>query len=476
MQTLLRRRVREIRHNSVGLSLFEADQAKKRGGEMIRERKRAAGRLRRVLKCVGPLLLAVGSPALAQQQEQLGWGVDLGARYTDNVGRQDVNEESETVGIAGVRFNFDVDRRRLDGHAAADLRYQKYFDDTFDNEVAGGLDALLSFAFVPERFLWVVADNYGQVANNRQAVDNPDNRQDINYFSTGPDINIGLGTRTTLQLSGRWEDAYIERTDQDNETVLGSAALARQLSAAATLSLNYSTSEVDFDDDTQFFDYTEEQAFLRLALTGSRTTLTLDGGGSRVEQDDIDSKQESLLARLQLTREVGVRSQMRLVVGTTPSNTAQAFRRDQENGGVDVGPEGAIAAGDSFQQDYAYLTFTTEWDRGGLTALLSARSDDHDVQSDLDREQYRGTLTLARDLTRSVTMDVHGTYLDEKFTESGFSFDEWGAGLGLRWEISRQFSMRLRADHFVGSSDDGSRDYTENRAYIGFTYSSSTAE
>jgi hypothetical protein len=30
----------------------------------------------------------------------------------------------------------------------------------------------------------------------------------------------------------------------------------------------------------------------------------------------------------------------------------------------------------------------------------------------------------------------------------------------------------VRVDRFVGSSDDGSRDYTENRAYLGINYSS----
>ena len=78
---------------------------------MNRERKHDAVRLRRVLMCAGPLLLAMspGVWAQAQQEEgqQASWGLDLGARYTDNVGRVDTNEESDTVGIAGVNFAVD---------------------------------------------------------------------------------------------------------------------------------------------------------------------------------------------------------------------------------------------------------------------------------------------------------------------------------------------------------------------------------
>jgi hypothetical protein len=437
---------------------------------MNRERKHGAVRLRHVLKCAGALLLAIGPGAWAQDQ-QASWGLDLGGRYTDNVGRVEVDEESETVGIAGLNFAFDVDRPRLDGSAAADLRYQKYFDDTFDDDVNGGLDGQLSFGLVPERFTWVVQDNYGQVARNRLVADNPANRQDINYFSTGPDITLPFGSRTSLQLSGRWSDAYFEDADQDSETLTGSAALVRQLSSAATVSLNGSYSELDFDDDDVFVDYEVTQAFLRLQLIGARTTLSLDGGGSRLEQGSGGSESESVLARLNLTRQVGARSTLQLTAGTAPSNTAQTFRLDQEVGGVDVGPDAAVVVGDSTQSDYAYLTFTTDWGRSAFAALLSARSEEHEVFSAFDRDQYRGTLTYSREVTRNLTMDVRGTYLDEKFTETGFAFDQWGAGLGMSWQLAQQISLRVRVDRFVGSSDDGSRDYTENRAYLGINYS-----
>lgn len=442
---------------------------------MNRERKHGAVRLRRVLKCAGPLLLAVSQGALAQEQ-QANWALDLGARYTDNVRRVDINEEEETVGIAGLSFAFDVDRRRMDARAAADLRYQEYFDNTFDSEVEGGLDGAVSLALVPERFVWVAEDNYGQVAQNRQVADNPNNRQDINYFSTGPDLTLPFGQRTSFQVSGRWADAYYEVGNQDSETLTGSAALIRQISEATALSLNGTYSETNFDQDEVFVDYTVEQAFLRLALTGSRTTLTLDGGASRLEQEGGASKSESVLARLDLTRQIGARSRLRLVAGTTPSSTSQTFRRDQEIGGVNVGPDAAVVAGDSFQSDYGYLTFATDWERSAFTAVVSARSEDHEVFSAQDREQYRGTLTYSHELTRNLSLDVRGTYLDEEFTETGFAFDQWGAGLGMHWQLGRQFSLRARVDHFVGSSDDSTRDYTENRAYIGISYSSQRTE
>jgi Putative beta-barrel porin 2 len=446
---------------------------------MNRQRKHGAVRVRRVLTCAGPLLLAVSPGAWAQTQtqaqgpeQQASWGLDLGARYTDNVGRTATDEQEETVGIAGVNFTFDVNRPRLDARAAADLRYQKYFDNTFDNDINGGLDGSLAFAFVPERFVWVIEDNYGQISRNRQVADNPDNRQDINYLSTGPDITLPFGRRTSMQLSGRYADAYFEEGDQDSTTTSGSLALIRQLSDATSVSINGTYSDVNFDEDELFVDYTVEQAFLRLSIIGARTQLTLDGGASQLEQDNSGSKSKSALARLDVNRLVGARSQVRLVAGTTPSNTQQTFRRDQEIGGVDVGPDGAVAVGDSFQSDYGYLTFSTDWERDAFTLLLSARSEDHEVFETQNRDQYRGIVSYSHDLTRNLTFDLRGTYLDEKFTETGFKFDQWGAGVGMRWDLTPRISLRVRVDHYDGSSDDGTRDYEENRAYLGIGYSS----
>src|SRR5687768_12072342 len=213
----------------------------------------------------------------------------------------------------------------------------------------------------------MVQDNYGQIARNRQVADNPANRQNINYFSTNPDLTLPLGSQTTFQASGRYSDEYFEGSNQDSTNLLGSAALVRQVSTAIAVSLNGSYSEEDFDADEVFVDYEVTQAFLRLALTGARTTLSLDGGASRVEQDG-GTKSESALARLEFTRLIGARSSLRLAAGTTPSNTAQTFRRDQELGGVDVGPDGAVVVGDASQADYAYLTFTTDWERSAFTA------------------------------------------------------------------------------------------------------------
>ena len=83
--------------------------------------------------------------------------------------------------------------------------------DTYDDEFLGGLDGTVYYRFIPERFAWSIEDNFAQIAVNGLAVDTPDNRQNLNYFTTGPDIILPLGARTALEVSGRYSDVVVRR-------------------------------------------------------------------------------------------------------------------------------------------------------------------------------------------------------------------------------------------------------------------------
>ena len=423
----------------------------------------------RLLGCVAA---ACALPGLAHGQgavdSQLLWSIEAGVEYTDNVGRASVEEESETVGVAGFILDLNTDRPRLDAAIGAHLEYREYLDETFDSELVGGVDGLASYAFIPERFVWVITDNFGQIANQRTLPDSPDNRQNINYLSTGPDITLPLGGRTLVQLSGRYSDTYYENTPEDNESVTGSLALIRQLSDITSVSLNGSTTDIEYDDEA-FAEYRLDQAFLRWSTVSERSTFILDGGYNEVTQDDDSS--DGLLARLELSRAVGARSRVGLNIGTEFATSGQGLRRDQELTGIETGADDTIAASDPYQLDYAYLSWTTDRERSAFSVVLNARSEAHEVRTEADRDVYGAAVTLSRQLSRRFDGMLIGSYTDEELVNTGFKFDEWGVGLGLSWLLSDRVSLSLRLDHFDGSSEDGTRDYDENRAYLGIVYS-----
>ena len=174
--------------------------------------------------------------------------------------------------------------------------------------------------------------------------DTPDNRENVNFLSTGPDFTIGLTARTSLQLSGRVSDTYYEERDTDSQGLSGSVALIRQMSDISSLSLNGSTSETDFDEEV-FSDFRIDSGLSALADGhASEPRLILDGGYNRVSQDDQfdlieDDASGGLLARLEFSRAVGARSRFGVVAGTGLETPGQGLRRIQDVIGVDPGDD-----------------------------------------------------------------------------------------------------------------------------------------
>lgn len=429
-------------------------------------------RTQSVLVCL--TTVCVLSQAHAAQQgpveDVFEWSLNGGAQYSDNIARTQENEESQTVGIAGLVLQLNANRPRLRSDVGANLQYRDYLDDAFDNEVVGGVNAGLDLAFVPKRFHWVVEDNFGQIANDRQLADTPDNRQNVNYLSTGPDFFFSMGGRTLLQLSGRYGDAYYETTPEDNQSLTGSLALIRRMSDSASWSINGSTTEVEYDEEELFAKYQLDRAFLRFEAEGSRTTFSADAGYSAVDREGSD-KDDGLMARVEVSRAVAARSRIGLAAGTEFATPAEAFRRDQTLTGIPTtGADDAVAFSDPYQSDYAYLTWSTEWTRGSIGATLSVRSEEHEIVTVQDRDIRSIALTLARQLTPRVSATLTGTYNEEELVNVDIDFDEVNVSLGVTWLLGQGISVLLQLDHLEGSSNDTFRDYDENRAYLGISY------
>ena len=417
------------------------------------------------------LRAAVGGVCLMAASSVTAATLDLefGAQHSDNVVRTAGDEQEETIGFVGLTLGVETARPRLEAEADATFEYRKYLDDTFDDDLVGGLDGLLSFAVVPERFVWVAEDNFGQIAQNRAAVETPANQQNFNYFTTGPDITLPLGARSAVQLSGRWSDTYFEESIEGSETREGSLALIRTLSEASTVSLNGSISEIEFDEAELFPESEIQEGFLRMTLDTARTTFEGDFGYSRTSRDELES--DGVVIRLNLTRSLTSRSQITLSAGSDFDSTGGAFRVEQDATGVQTGNESIIASGDVFRNTYAYFIFETEQSRINISATVHGSTERHEVETLLDRDVVGAELAIGRRFTSRFGFELSGAYSKDEFVNEGFSFDEWQAGLDLTWQLNHAWSVELRAEHYSGSGDGIERDYDENRAVLTVAYS-----
>lgn len=422
-------------------------------------------------------LVLFGGTADAQS---LDWSVSVGATHSDNARRTATDEVSDTRGELGVNLSYVKEEGRLTARVSSNLQYRSYFDDTYDDELFGSLDGLVTYWFIPERVSWVVEDNYGQTLIDRAAVDTPDNRQQSNYFSTGPDINFMVGDRTGVLLQGRWSDVSYETSNASHQRLEGTIGLVRYLNERTYLSLNADAGRYEFDDPDVSPGYDRQSAYLELQAQGARTELQLQGGYTALH--DFGETIDGPLFDLSISRETSVRSRLALRAGTRLTDSADMFRLDQGIG-RDAGSGGGVLedratdvqiSAEPFQSDYASLGWRIEGQRNTFSVSVDWRNEDYTVDDSQNRESFGGSATFSRQLAPSLSGRLFGYWRTEDLANADIDYDESSAGVGLDWQFAQRLSLGMDVTRFKGSDNASAvsavRDYVENRYALRVNY------
>lgn len=404
---------------------------------------------------------------LSGRDRETQFALTAGVSGSDNIGRMPDNEQSGTIGQAGVIVGFAQQSRRVRSDVQANAVYERYFDDNFDDGVVGGVDANLRLGLVPERFDWVVQENFGQITTDPFSAATPDNRENINYFTTGPDFTVRLGGAMSMLLSGRYSDLQYETSDLDSRRYGGTLALIRQLSGTSTLGLNVMGEQIDFDTEGPTEDYDRYEAFLRYAVEGARGGLSMDLGYTAVDQRN---KTDGLLARVDLSRRVSASSAIAFSAGTQFSDSGDLFRDTQNHRGVSRESQSIILSSVPFRVNSAALSWEFQRNRTGFGARAEIGDEDYEDLSDLERTVAVYSIFASRELSRFLQMRVFIALNHEDF-DVGFKDDEINAGASLAWLIGRNLQLQFQYDYFDRDSTAGDTGYKENRASLFLAWS-----
>ncbi len=255
---------------------------------------------------------------------ELEYGFEVGIGNSDNIRRVPTGEESETILTTGADLAWLREEGRLHADVDLDLSYFDYQDNSYQGEVTGMANADLRFLFVPGRFEWVLLDSFGQSQLDPFSAVTPDNRENVNYVTTGPDFTMRLGSAGSLTLFGRYSATQFEDTNFDDQRLLGGIGFGRELSQRSSLSVNATTESVEFDDTGVGTDYDRRSAFLRYDVDGARTTIGAEAGYTEVESNG--NTNSSPLFEVDISRELSERSMLTLRGGVRSSDARKNCR------------------------------------------------------------------------------------------------------------------------------------------------------
>jgi putative beta-barrel porin BBP2 len=405
--------------------------------------------------------------------EDLAYEASLGVGRSDNILRNPSNEKSEDIASAGLQFSFDKQSSKLQADAVADLAYFDYRDDTFDSQLVGNFAGNALFAIVPERFQWVASDNFGQVLSDPFQPATPDNDENLNYFTTGPDVTFGLGSQTRLRLGGRYSLTSYEKSPFDSDSLAGQLGLIHLLSGSSSISLNGRVEQVNYKEAALNADYDQDDGYVRYEAQGARTKLGLDAGYSRIKQDAATDSQGGLLFRLDVSRRISGSSVVVLTGGREFATSGSAFAASQGASGVSLNAAPGRQTVQPFTNDYATLAWNFSRNRTGLSLFGSWNDQSYDDFPALDQTITRLGAQVRRELSQATSLTINANRASASF-QQGADYDDDIAGVELTWHLSRTLVLGLSYNYFHRNSDLATADYTENRYWLRIGYARGT--
>jgi hypothetical protein len=416
-------------------------------------------------------LLAAALPASSAMAASLEVEGDVGVGWTDNLARTSEGGSSEMMQTIGLQFSGVQETRRLNASVNGNLSWMHYSGNTFDSELLGSAAGRLSLDLVEDRLKWTMEDSFGQTRLDLFSVPSPDNRENVNHFSTGPDLQMGLGSANMrLLASGRYSVVDYETGMGDSQTIGGQVGLERLLSSEARLSFNATHERVDPKGAAILPSYDRSGAYVRYALMGARTSLSMDVGSNQVKGGSM--KHSGMLLRVELGREAGSRSRFSLSAGQQLTDSGNNLRQQ-----VNVPlPAAGQDTSDLVQSAQPYTSRYLEagWSISGARTTLDINAgwseENHVDSSEFDRQRQ----TLGLRATRRVGVRTE-LVAGAVFNHSGYSAatgdnDELVTNAALRWSVGPRVRLEVSGEHMRYSSDLPASDSNETRFWLRLRY------
>lgn len=405
----------------------------------------------------------------AARAQALGVGLSAGGTWSDNVLLAPTDEASGGLAQVGMNLFYNQKAVRLRSNVDLNAAYQHYLDDEFSDHVVGGVDGTMVLGIVPERIEWFFKDNFGQTTVDSFRGETPDNRENVNYFTTGPTLTSRLGQSNSVSLSGRYSRTDYEITDLQGDRYNASLALLRQLSAASIVSLNASGERLRYDGSNGETDYKRYEGYGRYEIESPRTNLGLDLGYTALRSAALKS-QSNPLVRLSLGRRVSPSSTLSVKVATEFSDSGNSLRAAQGQGGVRLRPESVLATAEAFERRAASLGW--DFNRNRTTLGLNGEyvRELYVTTGSSDRTLSHYGAYFGRQLTEALRFRLDGRYSIEKYELNSARVEDLQGTAALIVNAGRTLSFRFQYDYVDRSGEGALAIYTQNRASVFVTW------
>jgi len=428
------------------------------------------------------------------------YGVDTGIGETDNVSLVPTDKVSQTMSITDLDFAVNEQSRLLIAQAKGDFSFLDYLQGAYGSQLTGRFDGIGGFALVPGRLIWVVQDDFGQAALDPYAPVTPGNLQNVDYFSTGPNLTLRLGGLSFVNLYLRYARSQFSGSSFDSNRGSAALALGREISAGAAISLNADSEKVLFSDTAANTNFVRNSLYGKYQLQVARTGLEVDLGATVIDDSPSTLTMPGLtpgsaattvftpahsntgpLARIQLSRQISPAAKIILSAGRQLTDASASFSSQQSGAAGIIGASNAIQSTSSYTSTFGSAGW--QYVRNRTTLELTGRweKDVYPSEAVYDLTQSSAQFSIRRQMTRTFSAQLLGRYAKFDYPRAipaPLATTDYGDSLvafALAWRHGRALEVRLRIEHDVQQAITGGYGYHDNRAFLTVGYRPSSA-
>jgi hypothetical protein len=422
----------------------------------------------RLLK-VTAFVVGVAAAGSASALEPITPWVSLASVHTDNAERASVNGTETTTAdaIVGIRVRQDG---RFNAHLDASYLYREFLQGDFPSQKIPAANGVVSYSVIPERFALTAEESLGQISSRPFDALASTDRQDVNYFTVGPDINVPFGSRFRFDLTGRYGQANFKESNIDSTRYTGEVALTRMLGDYSSLSVHQYYEEIEYDLSNLFPRSQMQSTYARLTGENSRTLMMLELGQASIKVGDGETD-HSPRATLLLQRRLSSRATLAFEYTHGSSDSADTLRSNVRDGFNPTGDQNVIATADPFTRDQGYLMLLRTGPRSDIAAQVTWNQEKYQTSAALDRREYGADLLFDRRLSAMWTLAATFRYENEKTDLSGDVRKRYAGSVGLTRRLTRSLQVAAVVEHSHGAGDVPLDRFRENSFTLMLHYS-----
>lgn len=384
--------------------------------------------------------------------------------YSDNIFLTPSEEQGDTIYNTGVLLGYKNDSERYPTKIELSISQQDYLHNSFSDRTDYYANINSKWIASRERLEWELVDRFQRVPIDTSLANTPTNQENVNYFSTGPNIDLVRTKRSRLILAFRAEDFYYEVSNDDRADYLGSLNWTYKVNARTQFGLNGVYRDVQYDDDVMNENYNRSDYFISLARNGITYALELGLGDTvinRASSENIDHE----IVRINYEKQLSRSQKFNLNYNNEVSDYATYSSS--------IGSASSISTtvtSELFRLEQYVATYSQRASWGGLFLVYTWRDQDYeDVSSDNKNTRADATLKISTERNTNYSFSYAYQTYDWYSSDDG-DYIENIVSVGVAKSFATVFDVGFSVRNINRNYNQANDSYDETRAILDLVY------